>query len=86
MTGWKDHVDEFIAVLRQVINGVIQQNLKWYSETFQKFEENLNGESKLPLHQTRKAALEEFQKAGFPTLRDGGNTQMYRHLLELQIY
>lgn len=43
---------------------------KWYSGSFQKFEENLNGESKLPLHQTRKAALEEFQKAGFPTLRD----------------
>ncbi|MBK8662902.1 MAG: hypothetical protein IPN18_14335 [Ignavibacteriales bacterium] len=43
---------------------------KWYSESFKKFEESLNGETKLPLHQTRKTALEEFQNAKFPTVKD----------------
>lgn len=37
---------------------------KWYS---QKFEESLNGGT---LHQTRRAALEEFQNAKFPTVKD----------------
>lgn len=43
---------------------------KWYSESFKKFEESLNGGTKLPLHRTRIAALEQFQKANFPTIKD----------------
>lgn len=43
---------------------------KWYAEGFKKFEESLNGESKLPIHQTRISAIEEFNKAKFPTLKD----------------
>ncbi len=43
---------------------------KWYAESFKKFEANLNGESKLPIHQTRKVALEKFLELKFPTLKD----------------
>ncbi|GAB3561473.1 Fe-S cluster assembly protein SufD [Spirosoma luteolum] len=36
---------------------------------FQTSEERLNGESKTPLHQLRRQALQAFDKLGFPTIR-----------------
>ena len=38
----------------------------FFIEQFQSFEASLNGESKKPLHQSRKAAIEKFQLSGFP--------------------
>jgi Fe-S cluster assembly protein SufD len=43
---------------------------KWYAEGFKKLEANLNGESKLPIHQVRKDALEKFLESKFPTRKD----------------
>ncbi|KAB2910016.1 MAG: Fe-S cluster assembly protein SufD [Ignavibacteriales bacterium] len=42
----------------------------WYAGKFKKFEESLNGESMLSIHETRKAALEKFLELKFPTLKD----------------
>ena len=36
---------------------------------FQSNEERMNGESKTPLHQVRRAALHQFDLLGFPTIR-----------------
>ena len=43
---------------------------KWYTDNFKKFEQSLNGEANLPIHRTRISAIEEFNKAKFPTLKD----------------
>jgi len=41
-----------------------------FSQVFSKFESGLNGESKLPVHQLRKDALQSFHEASFPTVKD----------------
>ncbi len=41
-----------------------------FSKVFTEFENSLNGESKLPVHQLRKEALESFNQASFPTVKD----------------
>ncbi|MCA0388203.1 MAG: Fe-S cluster assembly protein SufD [Bacteroidetes bacterium] len=43
---------------------------KWYVDTFERLEANLNGETKLPIHQLRKAAIEKFLELKFPALKD----------------
>ena len=43
---------------------------KWYAEGFEKLEAGLNGESKLPIHQVRKEAIQKFIELKFPTLKD----------------
>ena len=40
---------------------------KWYISFFDEFERNLNGESKSPVHQLRKKAIEDFSQLSFPT-------------------
>jgi Fe-S cluster assembly protein SufD len=40
---------------------------KWYVSLFNKFESNLNGESKSPIHLLRKKAIEDFSQLSFPT-------------------
>ncbi|MDR3667989.1 MAG: Fe-S cluster assembly protein SufD [Ignavibacteriaceae bacterium] len=40
---------------------------KWYVSLFDEFERNLNGESKSPVHQIRKKAIEDFSQLSFPT-------------------
>jgi Fe-S cluster assembly protein SufD len=40
---------------------------KWYVSRFDEFERNLNGESKSPVHQLRKKAIEDFSQLSFPT-------------------
>src|ERR1017187_5172260 len=40
---------------------------KWYISLFDEFERNLNGESKSPVHQLRKKAIEDFSQLSFPT-------------------
>lgn len=41
-----------------------------FSQVFSEFESGLNGESKLPVHQLRKDALQSFNEASFPTVKD----------------
>lgn len=41
-----------------------------YINTFKSFEESLNGESLLPVHQIRKDAISKFSELNFPTLKD----------------
>lgn len=43
--------------------------VKFYRETFNEFEQRLNGEKNVPFHQVRKNALAELEKDGFPTPR-----------------
>ncbi len=43
---------------------------KWYVSLFNEFEKNLNGESKLPVHQLRKKAIEDFSLLSFPTKKN----------------
>ena len=40
---------------------------KWYISLFDEFERNLNGESKSPIHQLRKKAIQDFSQLSFPT-------------------
>jgi Fe-S cluster assembly protein SufD len=42
----------------------------WYISNFDFFESKMNGVSKTPFHQTRRAAISKFAELGFPTLRD----------------
>jgi Fe-S cluster assembly protein SufD len=42
----------------------------WYRSRFEDFAQNLNGESKAPVHKLRQQAIERFAAAGFPTTRD----------------
>ncbi len=46
------------------------ENIKEYIEQFKTFEKTLNGESKTPLHEIRRSAIEQFAKHGFPTSKD----------------
>ena len=42
----------------------------WYLSEFEKFENSLNGESKLPIHQLRKEAIDNFSKLEFPNTKE----------------
>ena len=42
----------------------------WYLSSFEGFEKSLNGASKSPVHQIRRAAIDCFARSGFPTTRD----------------
>ena len=42
---------------------------KWYLESFNTFEDQLNGEKNTPFHQIRKNAISKFSDIGFPSLR-----------------
>ena len=42
----------------------------WYLSEFKKFENSLNGESKLPIHQLRKEAIDNFSKLDFPNTKE----------------
>lgn len=42
----------------------------WYINNFKDFENGLNGESQLPLHQIRKDAIKNFSELSFPTVRE----------------
>lgn len=42
----------------------------WYLDKFKDFENSLNGESKLPFHQTRIDAIQKFSDLNFPTIKD----------------
>jgi len=43
---------------------------QFFIEQFEIFEQGLNGEKSLPLHQTRQKALENFKLSGFPAPKD----------------
>ena len=43
---------------------------KWYISIFDDFERNLNGESKSPIHQLRRKAIQDFSQLSFPTNKD----------------
>jgi len=43
---------------------------QFFIEQFESFEQQLNGEKSLPLHKTRKEALEQYKKSGFPAPKD----------------
>jgi Fe-S cluster assembly protein SufD len=45
------------------------KNVPWYLRQFDAFERTLNGESKDPVHQLRKAGIARFAESGFPTSR-----------------
>jgi len=45
----------------------IDKNIEWYRSSFEAFERGLNGESRLPIHILRKAAMARFLELGFPT-------------------
>jgi Fe-S cluster assembly protein SufD len=47
---------------------MLEENKDWITESFAQFEKSLNGGAKLPLHQKRKDALEQYAKNGFPTV------------------
>jgi Fe-S cluster assembly protein SufD len=47
---------------------MLGENKDWITESFSQFEKGLNGSSKLPLHQKRKDAIEQYAKVGFPTV------------------
>ncbi|MBU1678366.1 MAG: Fe-S cluster assembly protein SufD [Bacteroidetes bacterium] len=50
---------------------LLHDNAKnWYKEKFIEFENNLNGEKLLPIHQLRKDAVEKFDELDFPTLKN----------------
>ncbi|MFQ5822233.1 MAG: SufD family Fe-S cluster assembly protein, partial [Candidatus Heimdallarchaeota archaeon] len=42
---------------------------KWYVSNFERFENRLDGSSKIPFHKTRKTAISRFSELGFPTSR-----------------
>ena len=46
-----------------------EQPVDRYLDHFKAFESALNGESKLPIHQLRREAMERFRNVGFPTTR-----------------
>jgi Fe-S cluster assembly protein SufD len=43
------------------------KTIEWYLSSFEAFERDLNGESRLPIHAMRRAAIERFAELGFPT-------------------
>ena len=45
----------------------VDKNIEWYLSSFEAFERGLNGESKLPIHLIRKAAIARLAEMGFPT-------------------
>lgn len=45
----------------------VDKNIEWYLSSFEAFERGLNGESKLPIHLMRKAAIGRLVEMGFPT-------------------
>jgi Fe-S cluster assembly protein SufD len=45
------------------------KNISWYLGQFDAFERSLNGESKDPVHQLRKAGIAQLARQGFPTSR-----------------
>lgn len=47
----------------------IDQNIRWYEENFEQFEQSLNGEKSTWLHELRRAAISKFTETGFPTTR-----------------
>jgi Fe-S cluster assembly protein SufD len=47
----------------------VKEYLNWYKSGFQKFENNLNGQSKSLIHNIRKDAFNLFLKQGFPTTK-----------------
>ncbi len=47
-----------------------EEQIKWYLSDFARFAERLNGGSQSTLHGTRKQAIKQFSKLGFPTTRD----------------
>ncbi len=51
-------------------NTLTKDQRRWYKAAFEAFEKRLNGGSEKPLHRIRRAALEQFVAAGFPTTRD----------------
>jgi Fe-S cluster assembly protein SufD len=46
------------------------KNIEWYLSSFEAFERGLNGESRLPIHAIRKAAIGRFAELGFPTTKN----------------
>lgn len=48
----------------------LRSQVEPYLASFRNFERSLNGESRSPIHAVRKAAIEHFASAGFPTTRD----------------
>jgi Fe-S cluster assembly protein SufD len=46
------------------------KNIQWYLSSFEAFERGLNGESNLPIHVLRKAAMARFVELGFPTAKN----------------
>lgn len=49
--------------IQQIDTGEMQS---WYISNFHAFEQSLNGSADLPIHATRKAAIEQFARLGFP--------------------
>ncbi|MBM2841824.1 MAG: sufD, partial [Bacteroidetes bacterium] len=45
----------------------VDKNIEWYLTSFESFERGLNGESKLPIHVMRKAAIARLAEMNFPT-------------------
>ena len=43
---------------------------QFFIEQFESFEQQLNGEKSLPLHKTRKEALDTYKQSGFPAPKD----------------
>ncbi|TAK60476.1 MAG: Fe-S cluster assembly protein SufD, partial [Bacteroidetes bacterium] len=46
------------------------QQKNWFTTGFELLEKSLNGEAHSPLHELRRAALDEFSRVGFPTTRN----------------
>lgn len=47
-----------------------QKTKEWYLNNFQSFEEKLNGDSKLFLHEVRKEAINQLARTDFPNTKD----------------
>lgn len=52
------------------MSDIREQLDSFFVENFQQFEEQLNGESALPVHSKRKSAIDAFKAAGFPAAKN----------------